>query len=397
MVCAVMESPACRNPVLASLALVALAAYVLACASFSPDDSKVAFPAFDAQSGELGISVYDRKTRRSETVFTLSAIVNAATPRYEGRMLRMQWIDNQRLLVGWAGVEGKEAGLNVLSLPLGRKGAVRYWQLGEAVEMNEQLARPLALAGSRLFVNVDSNLVTRLDLDTGQAVSHLCRGERVTLYPSGESGFVFYLAPRASGDGRLDFGRLDAATFALTPLMQLDEFPSDAKEPVAISADGRRLAWLHRTGHLRTLRVARSGAATQAIPVGSTTEDLSIGGLCFSEKGDRVFGSFARKTGAEAPCSYGLLEIPLDGQPVQSIRLFDGPPKGDTDAVLYLQPALSHDGKTLAVCNTYVAGDPDGAPGAASRTALFLVDLTRQPRVVREVALPLPKATHPVD
>ena len=58
-----MKNPKTRNTALALVGLLALSIYILACTSFSPDDTKVLYPAFDAPSGAIGMAVYDREAR----------------------------------------------------------------------------------------------------------------------------------------------------------------------------------------------------------------------------------------------------------------------------------------------------------------------------------------------
>jgi len=61
-----------RNAALASVGLLALSIYVMACnssPSFSPDDTKVLYPAFDPVTGVIGMSVYDREAGSSEMLF----------------------------------------------------------------------------------------------------------------------------------------------------------------------------------------------------------------------------------------------------------------------------------------------------------------------------------------
>lgn len=58
-----------RNTALALVGLAALTIYILACTSFSPDDTKVLYPALDPVSGNVGMAVYDRETHRSDLAF----------------------------------------------------------------------------------------------------------------------------------------------------------------------------------------------------------------------------------------------------------------------------------------------------------------------------------------
>ena len=160
---------------------------------------------------------------------------------------------------------------------------------------------------------------------------------------------------------------------------------------MAFGAEGRQVALVTEKAGKCLLRIARAGQAEQTIPVSVGDEKLALGGLCFSAKGDRVFASLGRQSGTNV--SFGLVEIPLDGRPAQRTDLFPGPNKADLDSVLYLQPALSHDGKTMAMASTYLFGEP-GATGA-SGCALFLVDLSRTPHKVSQVPVALPQMNHP--
>jgi len=65
-----------RNAALAFGGLLALSVYIMACnssPSFSPDDTKVLYPAFDPATGVIGMSVYDREARKSDMLFLLAA------------------------------------------------------------------------------------------------------------------------------------------------------------------------------------------------------------------------------------------------------------------------------------------------------------------------------------
>jgi len=401
-----MNSSSSRNSLLAAVALAGLLVYVLACASFSPDDSKVAVPAFDARTGEFGITVFHRKTARLTPVFSFSVLKSLAEPSYEAQLLRAQWLDNQRLIVAWPGGEGSSKGdsktINLLLLLEEGKGAVRCWQIPEVEELAGKMARPLAVAGSRLFMSVDSNLVARLDLETGQVVSHLCRGEAIELYPSGHKDFVFYTASLPGESNKVEVGKLDAATFAQTTLQHVESVRTHGRTlsdvlgtPLAFSADGRQVAMVSDNDDPCLLRIARSGQAEQSILLSAGDERLQLGGLCFSPRGDLVFASFARETKTETNVTFGVLTVPLDGRPARRTLLFTGPEKADRDSVVYLQPGLSHDGKTLALASTYLFGDPDQHMRNPSDCALYLVDVSKTPHRVRKVTLPLPRPDHP--
>src|ERR1039458_10130907 len=95
-----MKKQKTRNITLALVGLLALSIYILACTSFSPDDTKILYPAFDAPSGAIGLAVYDREARSSEMLFLPvgyesgeSNIVTAAS------ILRAEWLANGRDIV----------------------------------------------------------------------------------------------------------------------------------------------------------------------------------------------------------------------------------------------------------------------------------------------------------
>jgi len=390
-----MHPSTTRNSLLAAIALAGLAVYILACSSFSPDDSKVAFPAFDPRSGALGVSVLDRKSGRVETVFTMSVIKDLKQPDYEARLLRPQWLDNNRLIIGWPGAKCDDEGLNVLVLPVGGKGSARLWQIPELGGMDETMARPLAVAGSGLFVASKSNVVARLDLETGRVVSHACRGEDFYLYPSSREDFVFYGAELPDQDGQVEFGKLNAADFSQSALLTLEKRRIDKKLPLAISADGQQVALVSEQGDKCQVLLARAGQAERTIPVAAKDEILELGGLCFSAKGDKLFASFLRGAKAETNITCGLLDIPIDGGPAQRTVLFSGMKKMDDHSAMYLQPGLSRDGKTVAICTTYVFTEVEEGKKTEPGCALFLIDVSQTPHVVRKVPLPLPKEEDP--
>ena len=391
-----MNQSTTRNSLLAALALAGLAVYILACSgpSFSPDDSKIAFPAFDPQSGELGVSVLDRKSGRVETAFTMSVIKDLKKPDYGAQILRPQWLDNNRLIIGWPGVGNHEKGLNVMVLPVGGKGAARLWQIPELGEMQETLIRPLAVAGSGLFMAVESNLVARLDLETGRVVTHACRGESIQVYASGREDFVLYVAPAVGAEGKLECGKLDPATFAQTPVMQMDITHFDHESPLAFSGDGKQVALVSEQGGKCQILLVRAGQAERTIPVATKGESLAIGGLCFSAKGDKLFASFLRGAEGETNQTCGLLGIPLEGGPAQRTVLFTLRKNMDNDMAMYLQPGVSRDGKTVAMCSTFLFAEAQAGQTTDPGCALFLIDVSKTPHVVSKVPLALPKEGH---
>ena len=387
-----------RNPLLASLALAGLMAYVLACSSFSPDDSKIACPAFDPQTGDFGAAVYDRKSGRLEQVFSFGSMSGKPESKYKGCWTRMQWIDKNRLLVGWTGGDEDKA-LHVAVVPHGAAGPVRIWQIDDLSDPWPRLLTPFALAGNRLFVVVNkSNLVARLDLQTGRIEHHLCAGDKIALYPAGRSEQIFYAAVyEASGAGqsdKLEFGTLDAGTFKQSLLLRTDN--QDLNEQLAFSPDGRRIATIIKRGEKKVLSILQAGKEARTIPLpGGDEADFEDGGLCFSPTQDVVFVSYQNVKSGETKASLGVLTVPLDGKPIERTVLVPAIGGTNSNNAPFFQATPSHDGMTLAVATSYFFGDPEKTQGSAKDCALFLIDVTTRPHKITRVPLALPKKDKP--
>ena len=168
-----------RNGGLASLALGALAAYVLACASFSPDDSKVLYPAFEPRTGASALNVYDRRARTATQVFVLPG----ANAPHDGPALRPQWTaDGRYMIAAWPDRDDRDP-LNLLLLPAKPGVPTRFVRIPGMGEAAEKLVGPLAIQDPFLYSLMGSNVIQRLDLATGETRTNTYRGE-VALYPS---------------------------------------------------------------------------------------------------------------------------------------------------------------------------------------------------------------------
>ena len=99
-----------RNAVLALFGLPALSVYILACTSFSPDDTKILYPAFDAPSGAIGMAAYDRQAQASELLFLPIAYQSAESNIVVApSVMRAEWLPNGRDIL-LAYVAGKDSG-----------------------------------------------------------------------------------------------------------------------------------------------------------------------------------------------------------------------------------------------------------------------------------------------
>lgn len=275
------------EPLVSLTGLAALAVYVVACTSFSPDDSQVLYPTYDPQAQSFGVGLYDRASAKATTLFTAQASPSDGSPG-EAVLMRSQWfLDGGYILAAWTH-DGDEQVLHLAVLPRGQSGTVRFIQIESLPEAGSQLARPLAVAESSLYLQGESNTLVRVDL---------------------------------------------------------------------------------RSGHVEP-RSVPSKVIPYAIPLP-----------------DRIV-PFAWQGAGETNVVLGIIEVPLQGGELRRLTLVPRMRGGELERVLYFQPSVSHDGKTLAVASTYVAaGD---AQVASEDCALFLVDLADPQRKVTRVPVPRP-------
>ncbi len=149
------------NVILAGVGCASLLFYILACStSFSPDDSQVLYPAFDNQSGAISIAVYDRKTGRSETIFTAVAPGETRTDQ-DLLLARAQWLpDGKHVLIGHV-LTDDDQGLSLFVVPRGVNEPIRHLLVPDldepAVEI-PQLGRPAdAIAADQVAIGPGGN------------------------------------------------------------------------------------------------------------------------------------------------------------------------------------------------------------------------------------------------
>lgn len=381
------------NSVLAMLGLAGLTIYIIACGSgpaFSPDDTKVLLPSVDPKTRDLGVSIYDRNTRKLDQVFVYHAVADLDNPDKEKAPLRPLWTpDGKNVVVVWPGRDKQDDTLNLAVLPLTGKGTTRVWTIDGIKDAREKL---IALGGAGLFVVADSNRVVRIDLATGQIKSHFCQGQNIQLYPSFRGDTVYYSAEQPATKGRTEIGRLDPDSFRQTRLWEMEGTGPgerrDQKWLAAFSRDGRQAAVLPREGTNLSVRLLGRAEGEHVLPLKFEDEQLEFGNACFSAQSDFLYVSCASTRGTNY--TYGFLEIPLDGKPVRRTTLLSGPSTDLEGAVAYCQIDLSHDGKTLAACSTIFAL-AEKSPPKPEDCALFLVDLTKPEHKITKVPVPSPR------
>ena len=377
-----MNTNAVRNSGLALVGLAALTIYILACTSFSPDDGKVLYPAFDTQNGALGIAVYDREAARSRMVFVP---VNYSDTNLNGSIARAQWLGNgRRILLSWMGQNDDTVNLGVV--PDGAEGAVRLFRLDAIDDATSSLIFPMAVSGQNAFVT-SKHTVHRVDLATGQVVKHFLPTNLadVFLFSGPDENSLCYLAE--AEDQQNVFGRFNPATFELTPWITItNNHGSDGGGFFAVDERGRRLAYVENKEEGQDLVVVEAGKPAFRKSI-FTKEKLDFGNAVFLTRKNLLLASFMRESTNTS--SFGVIEIPLKDGAVRETTLIREVPEHDTSASMYFQVGVSHDGRTAAAASTYLACTIDKFK--AEDCALFFVDLNDPKRKVTKVPVPMPR------
>ena len=378
-----MKNQNVRNAVLASLGLLALTAYILACTSFSPDDTKVLYPAFDGPSGKLGVAVYDRQTGRSETLFLPLDLGGGDTNAVNTPLLRPQWLaDGRRVLVAW----GSDSDLALALVPCGVRGSVKlFFNLSKNSEYGQALVSPVPVAGERAFLMESENAVLRLDLQTGARVRHEFAAEKsgLSLWPVPLDKGVFYFSQKDPAV----FGRLDPDTFQQTPLATFTNKIAEGSF-FAYDRQGKRIALVEDAPSGPSLLVLESGTTVFRRALAGKGEEFSFGNAVFAPNGNTLLAGYRLQNTGQTNASFGLMEIPLGDALIRKTPLISAADTSDKAAALYFQIGVSHDAKTAAVASTYLAcASKDFNPADC---ALFFVDLRDPGRKVTKIPIPLP-------
>ncbi len=387
------------NAALAAVGLLALTVYVVACSSspaFSPDDTKVLYPAYDPITGVIGMSVYDREAGTSEMMYLLAAQHghdrgSNALPC--PALIRGQWLPSGKEIViahVGPGGEDEEGAITVTVVPLtGRKPVKTLLSECDTEETGQMfMMSPLCIAGERLFYAGSSNRLFRIDLRTFTRAEHQCEEAqgRIALYPSPDGQVVFYVEAQTDPDRRTVFGWMDTEDFSLTPLMTTTNCLRDGTQ-IACDREGRTLAYLEADEGIASITVWRNSQVAFSRSVDTQSEQLCFGNAMLTAGGKSVLATFARANGTNAT-SYGLMEIPLNEEPAREITLILEAPESSQENIGYFQAALSHGGKTVAIASTYLGVEDPGIK--PEDCALFLVELSEPDWLVTKVPIPLP-------
>jgi hypothetical protein len=380
-----------RNAALASIGLLALSIYILACTSFSPDDSKVLYPSFDTASGAIGMAIYDRQARGSDMLFVpVLYDVGESNAVPAPSILRAQWLPNGReIVLAYAAPKNDDKeGLNVAVVPWGTRKPVKTFRIPEVKDMAETLVVPLCLAGERLFFRTSGKGVGRLDLRSGALAGHEyedAKGE-LSFYPAPDGAGVFYFEQDNSAGGSTTFGRLNPNDFSRTPMMVISNRLKDTTA-VAYDLEGKVLALLVGGEDKVGLEVWRGGKSVFSREVDTHGKKRVFGNAVLAPDGKSVRASFQQTNGTNS-MSYGVMEIPFSKAAPREVILIKDALVQDEPSVFYFQMATSHDGKTAAVASTYLALMEH--PINPSDCALFFVDLSDPSWKVTKMPIPVP-------
>jgi hypothetical protein len=380
-----------RNAALAFVGLLALSIYILACTSFSPDDTKVLYPSFDAASGGMGVAVYDREARTSEMLFVpVSYDTSETNAVIAPSILRAQWLANGRdvVIAYSAPKDDNKDSLAVAVVPWGARKPIHTFRVPEIKDMAESFMVPLCVAGERMFFRAENKGASRLDLRSGTLTGHEfedVKGE-LSFYPAPDGAGVFYIEEDKPSDGNTTFGRLNPNDFSRTPLMVISNRPKDMTA-IAYDPEGKTVVLLASGETEAQVEVWRDSKPVFSRAVDIHGKKRMFGNAVLAANGKAVRAAFQEATSSNA-MAYGLMEIPFSLAPTREVLLIKDAPALDESSAYYFQAAISHDGKTAAVSSGYLALMEK--PIKASDCALFFVDLSDPGWKVTKVPIQLP-------
>jgi hypothetical protein len=383
-----MKTNPSLQSILAAVGVGSLLIYVLACAtSFSPDDRQVLYPAFDPTSGASAVAVYDRKTGRSEILF--SAAETAAATNRRSALLRAGWLpDGKHVLI--ASTTGGDA-LDLLVLPRGAREPVRRLAIADKDHAAASLTYPFAIRGDLLFLNGERRNPLRINLVTGETAGGGETTNEIIALPSPDAKSIAAFRGQ-NGSGGMQFGTFDPQTLEFTPLGNVATNISDDTIPAFNPADGR-LLFVGRTGGQLQLEILKNGKSEFTRPLARDGETLEVGPfLDCAPDGKTVLTAYCASPTSTTNAEYGLLEIPLNDAPLRFTPLFHANSSKDED-LMFAQPSLAQDGKTWAIGTACLYLQNESLQ--PQDCALFLVDLSKAKRPVTKIHIPAPAERKP--
>jgi hypothetical protein len=377
-----MTATRTRDAALTAIGFAAVLLYILACASFSPDDSKVLFPSNDPKTGGTVLAVYDRG---AHTTRTLLAFPPPSGDNNDGYLIRPAWTPDGSHVVALWGDNDKEFRITVL--PISGKGPMRMLVVKDVKgDMPSAMLVPPPIVGSQLFSGEDGQ-IRRVDLQSGAELVKKFEGDFLLM---GQHDRIYYgrELPEEGKETRVEVGLVDADTLALTPLFETTEAGGDPPF-FAVSRDGARVALAREKDDVPQILVFEGNQLRNTIPIGSKADEMELGFFQWSRDGSTLYGVFRTKV-VETEYQLGVLEVPAAGGAARRIPLFRVTGKEDSD-VMTLQVDVSHDGKTLAAASTYLqmsSGSKVQRRLKPEDVALYFIDLSRPDRKVTKVPIP---------
>jgi hypothetical protein len=376
-----MASTRTRDVVLTGIGFAAWLLFILACASFSPDDSKIVFPSNEAKTGAPAVAVYDRAARTTRTVFVFHSPELGSSDA--APWMRSVWTpDGKRIVTMWLVAD---EGLMLTVLPFGTGGTTRFMLVKASnSDVPSVFLAPPPIVGSWLLFGSKDGIV-RVDLETGEQQTVETTGSPIL---SAGPNRAFYLrkakAPGSDSD-LAEVGSVDPKTLALTPLLKTKDADGDGL--FAVSRDGSRVA-LTNTRPAQVL-IFVNGQLRRTIPVAKDA-GMMLGTMHWSPNAATLYAVF-RKTTDDSTHQFGVMEIPAETGAPREVPLLVVHGSMDDAEALTFQLDVSHDGKTLAAASTYLQ-TPLGKQGPPrlrpEDLALYLVDVSKPDRKVTKVPIP---------
>jgi hypothetical protein len=382
-----MASTRTRDATLTMVGFAAWLFYILGCASFSPDDSKVLFPSNDPKTGGMVVAMYDRAAHSSRALLAFPPPTGSSESFY----VRSLWTpDGSRVVSMW--LEGNDT-LRVMVVPLTAKEPTR---LLAVADVKGDVPSPFLISppmvGSHLFIG-EKEQIRRVDLESGTEEKKAVDGGPLLV---GVRDRIYYgrtLPDEGAKKDRVEFGLVDANTLGLTPIFETSEATGSDTPFFAVSRDGRRLGVLagkESAPQVLVFETSTPGAPPRRLSLATEADRVRAGEFQWSRDGSTVYCVF-RKELADDQYQFGVLEVPADGKAIRQIPLFRVSGSVESGEVLALQVDISHDGKTLAAASTYLQtrfGKKEAQRLKPEDLALYFVDLSRSDRPVTKVPIP---------
>jgi hypothetical protein len=362
-----------RDSKLALVAMAALGLYVIACRpAFSPDGSKVAFPAIDKDSEERRVLVLDRASGAMATALSLPKAESS-----EPMVPSTAWTaDGRQLVCLWATKGGE---LNVYVIPVDAPDKKRAYSVtGEDLTGNVMMAP--AIAGDELFLGDEQAGVTIVNLKTGKKTrpdlkmaSHPDAALK-EVYFTGAGTNLFYVA--SGVEGVLEVGRLERDPWRTVLVQEIKPASGEARI-VAVSPAGDRIAYVDGSENDQMLKILKGGTVEKEIAYGPARGLPMLGVMMWAPDGRTLYGAGVTQTTNDTHEAY-LCEIRLDGWAHRETLVFATAEKDEATFALYML-AISPDGKTAALPDTL---------REKGEHALCLIDLAGKDRPVKRIPVP---------